>query len=252
MGNANPLSALQPRPLDLPPVFGASGVVAPAPAGNILTKGLSSLLGAAGPVGALFDIGSQIAGLFKTSPQGKAKQEATRSQLNIEQWMKDIEKQVVAGTMDPDTGIAMIQNIARQAIGSDQYGGAAAGQAQVNAMASQIIANMNQRRNWNLQAGLGEGGNADRIMSGSTPAGPEFQKERGATLLRNLALGTNLGKEFAASGAPAGRAMQANPLSTGEFANAFEQARSLRSAIPGVQPPSSGELLKKKLATYGS
>lgn len=228
----------------------------PNPSGGGVLGGISSALGAGipivGQVGAILQGINGIASLFKTSPQGQAKEAATANQQDMEKWMRSIEKQVNDGTMSVDAGMQAIAVIMQSAAMGDQVGGGAgaAGANAVRAMGSQIMSNLAQKRDWQLQGGVKDPGAMDRIMSGNLPGGEQFQKSRIATLGRNALLGTQLGKDLKDVGSPIGNIGNMGPMYGGEVNKTLAALPGQYAKLnPGVGQ--AGDVLKKKLGVYG-
>ena len=239
---------------------GASGVLnntmgATGGGGGILS-GIGSALGSAipivGQVGSILQGINGIASLFKTSPQGMAKEDATANQQRMEQWMKDIETQVSQGTMSVDAGMAAIAQIMQSASMGDSVGGGAgtAASNMVKAMGAQILSNLASKRDWQLQASVKDPGAMDRIMSGNQPGGESFQRARMATLGRNALMGTQLGKDLKDVGSPLGNIGNMGPMYGSSVNKTLGELPGQYAKLnPGVGQ--AGDVLKKKLGVYG-
>jgi hypothetical protein len=196
-----------------------------------LASGLSLIPGVGSILGGALGLGSSIAGMFKTSPEGKNKQQATKHQQEVEKRMDAIEAQVNNGTLDPYAGEEAINNLVASLSSGSTNEADKHGLAMASYAASLHIANIRQRQATLMNAdytgptqsfGVVDGGtganmfakNGANYVANASPngngnytglqLGETAQKERGQSLIRNMLMGTTSGNNFAAA-TPAGK-----------------------------------------------
>jgi len=207
--------------------------------GGVLGK-LSSF---AGPIGSLFDLGMGIAGLFRKSPEGIAKDRASVNQVDAQKRATYVEQQVNSGAMDPVTGLQEINNLISGLNANPDQGNTYDQQGRSNAvmLLTQIKANLQQKVNWKLAETGDKAGGAG--MAGIS-TDPGFQKEWVKNAMLNKLGGFERGDKQLA-GSPLERLYQGPFDVQGGFKNFMSQAQS---TIPSYKEPSRFEGLRKRLA----
>ena len=204
---------------------------------------LSKLGSFAGPIGSLFDLGMGIAGLFRKSPQGLAKETAGENQVDMEKRAAAVEQAVNSGQMDPVSGLQEINNI----ISSLQAGGGASNQYDQRGVQkalmtmTQIKANLQQKVNWKLAETGDKAGGAG--MAGIS-TDPGFQKEWVKNAMLNKLAGFERGNQQL-KGSPLERLYQGPFDVQGGLTSAMNQSKQYN---PDYKEPSRFEALRKRLA----
>lgn len=207
--------------------------------GGVLNK-ISSF---AGPIGSLFDLGMGIAGLFRKSPQGIAKETAAVNQRDAELRATQVEQAVNSGQMDPVAGLQEINNLISSLSVTRQQGNAydQAGMSRAIMTLTQIKANLQQKVNWKLAETGDKGGGAG--MAGIS-TDPGFQKEWVKNAMLNKLAGFQRG-DTQLAGSPLEKLYQGPFDVGGGFKNFMSQAQG---TIPNYKEPSRFEALRKRLA----
>jgi hypothetical protein len=197
----------------------------------------------AGPIGSLFDIGMGIAGLFRKSPEGLAKETASENQVDMEKRAAAVERAVNSGQMDPVSGLQEINNM----ISSLQAGGGASNQYDQRGVQralmtmTQIKANLQQKVNWKLAETGDKAGGAG--MAGIS-TDPGFQKEWVKNAMLNKLAGFERGNQQL-KGSPLERLYQGPFDVQGGLTSAMNQSKQYN---PDYKEPSRFEALRKRLA----
>jgi hypothetical protein len=147
--------------------------------------------------GQIFDA---VSSLFGTSPAGRNNQQAAATQEDAGAWMLGIQKSVESGSMSPEAGVQAIQNMLSASAAGVSNEAEARMIAELGRMGSQIIANLQSRQNWDMQAKWTDQ-NKDRfgILStgqGQRPMSENESMQRGRTLMRELLMNTGQGQAF--------------------------------------------------------
>lgn len=195
---------------------------------GLLNSVMGSVSSVLNPISAIAGSIAPIASLFKRSAEGQKKIDATKNQVNLENWMKGIEDRVKAGTMDIDTASAAIKDM----MGTVSPDNAA------NRMGAQLLANFSTIRTQQANAGYQPG---EAALTG----GAESQKLRGQTLMRNMMMGTQSGNSFAAA-TPAGQLIKPR-TDPGQI----YQRYSRMNASPVPTTGNLGDKIMQALNQYG-
>jgi len=182
--------------------------------GGGLGSSLTSVMGTVNPImggiGTAIDIGGQIANLAKTSPQGVEKKRATTNQKSMYAEAQNIYNDWHSGSIDADTAIQALKAITGTTAGGGSNGtgnaywdaGVSDATRGINNMIAQIEGIKNSYVNEDYVAGSGNplatsqksiaGG-----RSGNIQYGANSQRARGASLMRQMLMGTSSGNNFA-------------------------------------------------------
>ncbi len=243
------------------PVFGgpiggmgaASGGV-----GGLLGK-LSGVLGAVNPVVggvmAAAQLAGQLASLFQTSPEGKAKITATASQQNLEKAGTTIQNAVTAGTMDPGTALkAMDQLIALAAAqsgnpgipGTPGYnpnaGGADTAYLNLVQMRQHVADALNWKANTNLPTNPDTGAADKGGALVGVSQNPSVQKDWVKTQLLNKLAGFQSG-----SAGIAGSPLESLTQKYDVMSAVPKAQQTIQGIVPNYKVPDALEELRKKL-----
>lgn len=177
---------------ELTPVSGGLGDKLKNTLGNMNTGlgsgGIAGLLGMIPGVGSILGpiagIGSAIAGAFTKPPDEKLKRD-------LEQRMRDVYEAWKRGETDADTATSMISGIL------NQFSGDPTRRGYMGSLASSFLSDIQAKRQQEINAPYKAGG---ETLTGGTAT----QRERGASLMRNMLMGTQSGNDFAAN-TPAGK-----------------------------------------------
>ena len=209
--------------------------------------GLGGILGKigsfAGPIGSLFDIGMGIAGLFRKSPEGIAKDRASVNQVDAQKRATYVEQQVNSGAMDAVAGLQEINNLIAGLSANPDQGNTYDQQGRSNAvmLLTQIKGNLQQKVNWKL-ADTGDKAGGAGMAGISTD--PGFQKEWVKNAMLNKLAGFERGDKQLA-GSPLERLYQGPFDVQGGLKSAMGQAQQYN---PDYKEPSSFERMRKRLA----
>lgn len=213
-------------------------------------------------IGGLMNLGSNIAGMWD-KPAGE------KSKRRIEQNMRDIYDAWRNGDVDPDVAISAIQAQLQSMVGhedADQI-------SQMRAFAMSFITDIVAQRNAGITAAWGEQPtgpgssivsdiNRDSYGQGGVGGGggfqpssertnltgsPEFQKERGQALMRNLLMNTESGQAFGKdTGLDRLTAPRANPT------DLFQQNRgNIKPPIPVEDQNRLGSKIEETMNKLG-
>lgn len=151
-----------------------------ATGGSIGSKILGTIGGILNPIGGIASTIGSIAGMFK----GKPKAEKVRE--DVDQAMRDVMTNWRSGKLDSDSAILTLQNLYNTFDGDPLQKGV------LGSFYATLAGEINATRNKEMNAAFKPG------EAALTGAGA-FQKERGQTLMRNLLMGTQSGKDFGAN-----------------------------------------------------
>jgi len=208
----------------------------------------------AGPIGTIIggglDVGTKIASLFQTSPEGKAKINATKAQENLEKAGMQIWERVQNGSLSPATAIKMIDTMIAQA-GSYGQTNSAGGQGIANydklgmstalSNLNQIRGNLTDQYNWSIN-NLSMDKSNEQYGMGAYLQDPTAQKDYMKTALRNKMMGFKAG-DTALAGSPLEKAL--TPFDT--YKNFDTAMGSVKNYVPDYQDSEGIKKLRAKL-----
>lgn len=217
--------------------------------GGLSNSGMGSKLGGAiggvfGPVGSAIGSGigglaQDVAGLFQTSDEGRAKIEATKQQQFIEQTALSVQKMVEQGQMDPATGMQQIRNLISMANNLFRVGDAATVRGMATAMhtLNNIYGNLTN----NYKSRLGYARPTTSLSQISQD--PQMQQDWMRAQMRNKLMGLPAGNQ-ALSGSPLERVFKPafDPLAA--VSEAFEKAKNV---LPSFESSPEFDRIRQKL-----